>query len=86
MNHAPLVADPLLVILAASMLLALGAGSAIASGNTVKATSGNAWSPAKTAVTRGSKVTWSNPTYQTIRSSPTAATGRSASPFCTAGV
>jgi plastocyanin len=53
-----------LLILAVAGLLALGAGAAMAGGHTVKATSGNAWNPAKTTVTRGAKVTWSNPTYQ----------------------
>ena len=53
-----------MLILAAACLLALGAGSAMAGGHTVKATSGNAWNPAKTTVTRGSRVTWRNPTYQ----------------------
>jgi plastocyanin len=54
----------ILLPLAVVALFALASGAALATGHTVKATSGNAWNPAKTTVTRGGRVTWSNPTYQ----------------------
>jgi plastocyanin len=52
-----------LLALAVAGLVGLSASGAVAGGHTVKATSGNLWNPVKTTVTRGSTVTWSNPTF-----------------------
>jgi plastocyanin len=53
-----------LVPLAVVGVFAFAGGAALATGHTVKATSSNTWSPAKTTVSKGAKVTWSNSTWQ----------------------
>jgi plastocyanin len=55
------------VALAATAALAQGRSVAPANGRagsrSVKATDSQTWNPVKVGVTRGSRVTWSNPTY-----------------------
>jgi plastocyanin len=50
-----------LLVLAVACVAVLAAGSALAAGHTVRATSADTWNPVKTTMTKGGKVTWSNP-------------------------
>lgn len=63
MLRRSLVVRCLLVAVVAG-LFALVAGEALAGGHIVRATSGETWNPAITTVSRGGKVTWTNPTSE----------------------